>query len=1045
MELSDVNRTHSACLACLEVKSDAKSYCDNPTHVLCGVCMHIYLQTHLNDAFCRPITCCGAHFDTDGKSMKQRLPYMNYKSLLAPFGESSRLSQAKKTLMILCNSCHSQRSLLVCPSDSERMETQHTLQKDCPAVLPLVKCLEGGRIGSKDFFGRLSHVCPGIFDIDVSVSILWINRVAKLIADPELRCSIQLHYFQQQPIVVTECCLHEHCFRCKTVSHDGISCTENSESLDNSLVFCPNCSVVLTKGDGCALVTCVCGESFNWVEQVETTQNALEFSTLYPRGTALHCASLLTAEDERKHDYALNLNISNIHVSLGGRSPLSYSDAVIRGDSITDKVLESQDVSVTERLKSAREEVLSKKGLVDKFASDKGDTLLFKEVKCMRHDSKNVTDHGESYLDRPRHVEQDNDEDRCICGHAESDHELTQAEAWRLLNRRESDVGLVQWWDIATKPYQAHAAACMLRDEGEEDFKMTTRSNSLNSMASGVVSSGENSNGRIQQRSRRAERAKLPMDARRLAAQLWATKHRVGVEHAMQQIKSISGDIFLSMYPVSDRTRVAVGLLRGEVTVDALEDRLCYQELKAGAAAYLVRYPGVGEQETKDRERRRLEQWLVLYGREAVQSVVPSSSYTPVRKPFNMAISNAQLNFSSYAYTVARPGCVSSYPAAMVDLPSHQTSITLSIDEAPLALNWLTLGLSKGCLDAEGSDGYGVAEHTWGLRDDRCRGNDREKFCGIYTAAHGAGAPSCAHWRKLKAGDVVSMVVDLLRGRMMMELNHGELQYEFEQGPVGNPSEFFFGVTLSSDCRVSIVPSVVSKRALRWMRSGQDSGCGTKDVAVSLDDTTRHVLNPDHSTMYLHSVNLLRKLFRIVEAQVAMLEQKSHKHVSTRAISVFGEGEGVYDEYDFYGRDEMSDDRCVDIEASNASYETMGGGASNGGAREPLPTLLHLTPTEVAQKWWKKWGGPAATIDGHLKMWAVTMERLGVEGVSELVQRSRHFMTATPSVWRVDDLHRPSVEDDSKSSPMQRMQSSVTWMDVASGLYWVSLALVHDE
>lgn len=119
--------------------------------------------------------------------------------------------------------------------------------------------------------------------------------------------------------MVTSCCKHKHCWRCKTKSHEGVPCEAHLDALDNSVVPCPQCGVSLAKADGCNSVTCFCGFQFGWTEQKKKIDNATSFLAAYPEDTTGHCVRILTDSLDPE---ALNLSlgwkaIHAIHVNQG--------------------------------------------------------------------------------------------------------------------------------------------------------------------------------------------------------------------------------------------------------------------------------------------------------------------------------------------------------------------------------------------------------------------------------------------------------------------------------------------------------------------------------------------------------------------------------------------------------------------------------------------------------------------------------------------------------------------------------------------------------
>jgi hypothetical protein len=77
---------------------------------------------------------------------------------------------------------------------------------------------------------------------------------------------------------------------------------ENSEKLDNSIVFCPSCNISLAKGDGCNSVVCVCGHQFSWSAEHEKLVRCLRFKEKYPEETSKKCAHVLCTIERQERD-----------------------------------------------------------------------------------------------------------------------------------------------------------------------------------------------------------------------------------------------------------------------------------------------------------------------------------------------------------------------------------------------------------------------------------------------------------------------------------------------------------------------------------------------------------------------------------------------------------------------------------------------------------------------------------------------------------------------------------------------------------------------
>eukprot|EP01034_Spumella_vulgaris_P033428 gene33428-41245_t len=72
-------------------------------------------------------------------------------------------------------------------------------------------------------------------------------HILKSISDTERRVNLHLRYIRDRPNVRTLCCNVEHCFRCTTWSHEGVTCEDNEGNTDNAIVHCPACNISLVK------------------------------------------------------------------------------------------------------------------------------------------------------------------------------------------------------------------------------------------------------------------------------------------------------------------------------------------------------------------------------------------------------------------------------------------------------------------------------------------------------------------------------------------------------------------------------------------------------------------------------------------------------------------------------------------------------------------------------------------------------------------------------------------------------------------------------
>ena len=160
--------------------------------------------------------------------------------------------------------------------------------------------------------------------------------------------------------------------------------------------------------------------------------------------------------------------------------------------------------------------------------------------------------------------------------------------------------------------------------------------------------------------------------------------------------------------------------------------------------------------------------------------------------------SNPNLEFNEDNTTARRPGNASSYPAALVT-PSLEEicTLTLVLTEATQNNNWLTIGIAYATFPHASSDGFGRQINSWGLQDDRSSASDSSlQACGTKEAT----------FRKLRLGDVVSLVADLKAGYCDVIVNVGELRHRFILPTDRRPENYVMGATFANDHKLRIIP-----------------------------------------------------------------------------------------------------------------------------------------------------------------------------------------------------------------------------------------------
>lgn len=184
-------------------------------------------------------------------------------------------------------------------------------------------------------------------------------------------------------------------------------------------------------------------------------------------------------------------------------------------------------------------------------------------------------------------------------------------------------------------------------------------------------------------------------------------------------------------------------------------------------------------------------------------SPISSSSFLSasdaIQLTWDKNFSNRQLQFTNDDRTLERPGSVSCYPAGFVLLPFDLCEFNITIDKAALTSNWLTFGITKVGMGNSSSDGFGKTQNSWGIRDDR--GNS-----SLMPIISASGNDCGKMNRKLRAGDLLSMKVDVNNGIADLFVNRNEFSHRFTI-LAGKAADYWFGMTFANDHRVTILPS----------------------------------------------------------------------------------------------------------------------------------------------------------------------------------------------------------------------------------------------
>ncbi|KAG9405828.1 hypothetical protein AC1031_003748 [Aphanomyces cochlioides] len=262
MEMSDAKNT-STCQICFDRLVQLKiatSICGLSCRAaVCHGCLNDYIRVQTESlpiGVLAKLNCPICIRPANLMRWKARCPSLAHE--VDAFAERVRASCS-----ILCPSCHSSSNLLpqAAPhTDTINMKT-YLVEK-----IPLLRqrCREFCQHEA-----TLDDLCRFVQDTFPDYYVGLMKRVVPLIHDTERRATLFLRLTRDQPFVQTSYCSADICFVCQTSGHhEGTPCKDRLPEVDN-VAACPDCKLTLAKGDGCDLVTCFCGFSFYWTQQVD--------------------------------------------------------------------------------------------------------------------------------------------------------------------------------------------------------------------------------------------------------------------------------------------------------------------------------------------------------------------------------------------------------------------------------------------------------------------------------------------------------------------------------------------------------------------------------------------------------------------------------------------------------------------------------------------------------------------------------------------------------------------------------------------------------
>ena len=98
---------------------------------------------------------------------------------------------------------------------------------------------------------------------------------------------------------------------------------------------------------------------------------------------------------------------------------------------------------------------------------------------------------------------------------------------------------------------------------------------------------------------------------------------------------------------------------------------------------------------------------------------VSVSEYKPLLA-WDQSISDPSLKYHKQSSTAFRPGNVSCYPAALINVPKdYKSSLTAVLDSCPFANNTMSFGIAVKGFPKSGQQAVGERQDSWGILNNR--------------------------------------------------------------------------------------------------------------------------------------------------------------------------------------------------------------------------------------------------------------------------------------------------------------------------------------
>lgn len=225
---------------------------------------------------------------------------------------------------------------------------------------------------------------------------------------------------------------------------------------------------------------------------------------------------------------------------------------------------------------------------------------------------------------------------------------------------------------------------------------------------------------------------------------------------------------------------------------------------------------------------------------------------------WDYSISNKSLEISLDGLDAKRTGNVSSYPAAFCKMSlSIINKLSIQLVGVPENLNnCVTFGLCRidngiPSMSDSGSDGIGHNRDSIGFFESRGDGGAGN----IYGYLFGTTPTKYATWRKLKAGDILTVEYNKVTRELLMTLNHTEFRLKIEGLP---DYEYCFALTVANNHKFRILKD--NEASVGSSTSSKSISNNKLFLGLSNNSASAKYVNADQCLQYQYMLKLLNYL-----------------------------------------------------------------------------------------------------------------------------------------------------------------------------------------